>query len=178
MIYKLSEEYFVRPLVESDIEGAYPSWFNDQAVCEFNSHGKFFRNMAYFREFITGLNNEKQVVWAVCHVKDGHIGNVSLQALSFIDRTAEFAIIIGDKRHWGKGVGKLAGLQLLRHGFDKLNLHKVYCGTAAGNTGMQHLAATLGMKLEGTRREHLFLNGEWVDLLEFGVLADEFRALK
>ena len=174
MIQELSKDYFVRPLVEDDVNGPYPGWFEDQEVCRYNSHGKFFRTKAYFRDYIAGLAGEDRVVWAICHVQDGHVGNVSLQEISFIDRTAEFAIILGDRQHWGQGLGGLAGLALLAHGFSKLNLERIYCATAASNMGMQKLALGMGMVLEGRRRGQLFLEGARVDVLEYGILRDEW----
>ena len=174
MIYQLSKEYFVRPLVQDDVDGPYPGWFEDQEVCRYNSHGKFFKTKEYFQEYVAALDKEEQVVWAICHVKDGHIGNISLQQISSINRTAEFAVILGDKRHWGRGVGLLASHALVRHGFEKLNLERIYCGTAATNEGMKKLAVAIGMSHEGTRRRHLFLEGSWVDVLEYGILREEF----
>ncbi len=175
MIYQLNNLYFVRALTEADIEGNYPTWFEDQTVCQYNSHGKFFKTKRDFESYVAQLGQENQVVWAICHMEDGHVGNISLQEISFINRTAEFAILLGDSRHWRKGLGALAGKVLLAHGFNKLNLERIYCGTAATNEGMIQLAKTLGMTHEGTRRSHLFLEGERVDLLEYGVLRHEFE---
>ena len=172
MIHALNDHYYVRSLRESDLEGAYPSWFEDQKICRFNSHGKFFRNTDYFLQFIAALNQDDRIVWAICHQADGHIGNISLQSISIINRNAEFAIIIGDKRHIGKGVSKLAGRQLVQHGFYKLNLERIYCGTADTNNAMKALALSLGMVEEGRRRKHFFLDGEWVDLVEYGALRE------
>lgn len=174
MIYELPDGYYVRGLRESDLTGAYPYWFEDQDVCKYNSHGKFVKNADWFRSFYNQLNSEDQLIWAVCHKQDGHIGNISLQSISFINRNAEFAILIGDRNHWRKLVGLHAGLALLQHGFSKLNLERVYCGTAATNIGMQKLARRLGMVEEGRRRKHIFLDGEWIDMLEYGVLRNEF----
>ena len=173
MIYQLSDEYFVRPLQESDLEGAYMSWFEDQEVCSYNSHGKFFKTRAHFRAYLDGLNSEDQVVWAICHKTDGHIGNISLQGISFINRNADFAVLIGDKRHWGRGVAYEAGKKLIHHGFFKLNLERIYCATAATNTSMRNLAKKLGMIEEGCRRSHLYLDGKWVDMIEYGILRHE-----
>lgn len=175
MIYGLSKDYFVRPLSMEDLDGPYPGWFEDQEVCRYNSHGKLFRTKAYFQEYLGELNREDRIVWAICHVADGHIGNISLQEISLINRTAEFAVLIGDRRHWGKGAGLLAGKQLLEHGFKKLNLERIHCGTASTNEGMKRLAVAMGMVLEGTRRLHLFLDGARVDLLEYGILRGEFK---
>ncbi len=175
MIYELSKEYFVRPLVEDDLAGAYVKWFEDQDVCRYSSHGKLFKTKAYFKEYLHELNRQDRVVWAICHIEDGHIGNISLQEISLIDRTAEFAVILGDKRHWGRGVGLLAGRKLLEHGFEKLNLERIYCGLATTNERMKKLAVALGMALEGSRRAHFFLEGVRVNMLEYGILRDEFR---
>lgn len=175
MIYELSESYFVRPLEEADVLGAYPTWFQDQDVCRYNSHGKFFHPLEYYREYVAATAQERRIVWAVCHRQDGHVGNVSLQDIATINRTAEFAIILGDKRHWGKGLGCLAGRALLEHGFRIIDLHRVYCSTAATNIGMRKLALRLGMIEEGTRRQHLLLDGSRVDVVEYGILRDEYR---
>lgn len=175
MIYRLSDEYFVRALQESDLEGPYPSWFEDQEACAYNSHGKFFKTRAYFRTYLDGLDGEDQLVWAICHKEDGHIGNISLQLISFINRNADFGILLGDKRHWGRGVAFAAGVRLFHHAFYKLNLQRIYCATAASNTSMRKLARKLGMVEEGCRRSHLYLNGSWVDMIEYGLLRDEYE---
>ncbi len=176
MIYQLTPEYFVRVLSERDVDGPYPSWFSDQDVCRYNSHGKLFNTEEHFRHFVRGMDSGDRLVWAICHRDDGHIGNISLQQIALIDRSAELAILLGDRRHWGRKVGVLAGRQLLRHGFDKLNLERIYCGTTVTNLAMRHLAETLGMTLEGTRRQHVFLEGQRVDVVEYGILREEFRA--
>jgi RimJ/RimL family protein N-acetyltransferase len=41
---------------------------------------------------------------------------------------------------------------------------------------MQKLAGQLGMREEGRRRGAMWKRGRFVDVLEYGVLADEFRA--
>ncbi|WP_372763556.1 GNAT family N-acetyltransferase [Litorivivens sp.] len=177
MIYRLSAEYFVRVFDEADLDGPYPLWFQDQEVCSYNGHGKFFYSREALKSFALTANSERQIVWAICHGKDGHIGNISLQNISSINRVGELAILIGAKSHWGAGVGHLAGMVLLRHGFQKLGLEKIYCGTADCNTGMKKLALSLGMQHEGTRRSHVFLNGKREDVVEYGVLRTEFLKL-
>jgi len=176
MIYRIGESYFVRPLLEADLDGPYPSWFEDQEVCRYNSHGKYPRTQAYFRSFLDSLNGEDKLVWAICHDVDGHIGNISLQGISAINRHAEFAVLLGDRRHWRKGVSQIAGRRLIEHGFQKLNLVRIFCGTAATNLGMQKLALSLGFREEGRRKAHLYLEGEWVDVVEFGLLRPDLAA--
>ena len=38
---------------------------------------------------------------------------------------------------------------------------------------MRRLALGLGMREEGCRRAHLWLDGSWVDMIEYGILRKE-----
>jgi [ribosomal protein S5]-alanine N-acetyltransferase len=177
MIYRLSNKYFVRALTLDDLSGSYKSWFQDQEVCRFNSHGKFFKTDQWFLDYYNTLNGSDRLVWAICEIEEGHIGNISLSNISFINRNAELSIILGNKKHWGKSVGYDASKTIINHGFLKLNLKKIYLGAASRNQSMVALARKLGMTEEGTRRNHLYLNGAWEDQVEFGLLADEAKNL-
>lgn len=175
MMYKLNEEYYVRSLKEMDLEGPYIGWFDDQDVCLYNSHGKFSKSDAYYKNYILSIGNEKnELIWAICSVTDGHIGNVSLTDISFINRKAEFGIIMGSRKHWGKGVAKMASKMLLYHAFNKLNLNRVYCSVVELNIGMLKLAHSIGMKKEGILRENSWLDGAWVNDIQYGIIKEEF----
>ena len=173
MIYSLDEQYFVRTLHQSDVTGPYPGWFEDQSVTRYNSHGKFPKTADFFQNYFNQLNGENQLVWAICHKDDGHIGNISLQLINFINRNADLGILVGDKRHWGQGVGLKASKALLQHGFYKLNLERIYCSFADGNLAMQKLAMNMGMSQEGRCRSHIYLNGDFVDMIRYGILRAE-----
>jgi RimJ/RimL family protein N-acetyltransferase len=164
--------------VEADISpsGPYFQWFNDQDVCAQNSHGRFPNSEGKMRAFFQSLeHSDTQLVLAIVTKKENkHIGNISLQNINRIDQSAEFAIILGDKDFWGKGLAKEAGDLIVRHGFQELNLNRIYCGTTEENRAMQSLAKHLGMKEEGRRRKAVFRHGKYSDVLEYGVLREEF----
>lgn len=171
---------YLRGLEKSDISGNYFQWFNDQDVCRNNSHGYFPNSLKEMESYVerTGTSGS-DLVFAIVYKKNGrHIGNIALHGIDWIARSAEFAIIIGEKKYWGKGIGKEASDLLLRHAFLMLNLHRVYCGTNAHNTAMQGLAAYMGMKEEGRRRQAFFKDGAYQDALEYGVLRDEYMRRK
>lgn len=164
----------LRPLSLTDAEGEYVNWFNDAEVCQHNSHHVYPHNRALTEQYINDANRQKQtMVLAITDKEGAHIGNVSLQSINYVNRSAEFAILIGDKRYWGKGIAKEAGHLLLRHGFEALNLHRIYCGTAADNIAMQKVALALGMREEGLRKEAVYKNGGYVDIIEYGILKEE-----
>lgn len=171
------ERLYLRALSEDDAAGAYVEWFNDADVCLGNSHHVFPYTREAALEYIRRVRGTRdQLTLAmVLRADERHIGNLALQNIHPVYRTAEFSIVLGDKQLWGQGYGREAGRLLCAHGFNALNLHRIYCGTFEDNVAMQKLALALGMRLEGRRREAAFKRGRYVDVLEYGMLKKEYE---
>lgn len=167
---------YLRPIEISDADGAYPSWLNDSEVCRYNSHGDTLYTKEMAQSYIKSvIDNPNTAVFAICSSEnDRHVGNIALQQISTKNRNAELAILIGEPSVYGKGIGYEAGMLLVSYAFDTLKLHRLYCGTHSENLAMQHLACKLGMREEGRRREAIFKNGKFADVVEYGILADEY----
>ena len=170
------ERLLLRPLVEADADGPYVAWFNDAEVCRGNSHHVFpytrEQALGYIRQ--SAQSREMLVLAMVLKGDQRHIGNITLQGIHSLNRSAEFAIVIGDKTTWGKGYGYEAAALLFEHAFQTLNLRRIACGTFRDNEGMIKLAAALGMKQEGVRRQAVFKEGQYQDVIEYGLLREEF----
>jgi RimJ/RimL family protein N-acetyltransferase len=173
----VGKKLYLRNLIPEDAEGSYPHWFNDPEVCRYNSHYKFPYTREKALDFIQYANSSQNalVLAIIDKTNDRHIGNVSLQEIDFINRNAEFAIIIGDKDYWDKGFASEAATLLIAHGFRELNLYRIHCGTSIKNIGMQKLAEKIRMKQEGRRRQAILTDGFLVDVIEYGILRDEFK---
>jgi ribosomal-protein-alanine N-acetyltransferase len=173
-IFLCGETIVLRILNEKDIEGNYARWLNDPEITLYNSHGRFPMTLDKLRDFVkSAYASNNALVLAVCDKQNGtHIGNISLQAISWVDRSAEIAFLLGEKDYWGKGVMYEAGKLIIKHGFEALNLHRIHCGTSSDNGGMQKLAEKLGMQKEGVRKDALFKNGKYCDVLEYGIIAE------
>ncbi|MBI3524682.1 MAG: GNAT family N-acetyltransferase [Betaproteobacteria bacterium] len=171
------QRLYLRALADKDADGDYPAWLNDAEVCRGNSHHVFPYSREAALDYIrqTRQSTTSLVLAIVVREDHHHIGNIALQSIHPIHRSAEFAILIGDKTGWGKGYGLEAGRLLCRHGFAALNLHRIYCGTFADNAGMIGLAHALGMKEEGRRRQAAFKDGKYIDIVEFGLLETDFQ---
>lgn len=176
-IFLEGDNVHLRSPVPADADGPYPTWFNDAEVCQANGHHYYPYTRQDALEYIEhARTTEDALILAIVRDDDRrHIGNISLQDIDRIARIAEFAIVIGDKDSWGEGFSKEAGRLIMDHGFTELNLHRVHCGTFATNTAMQHLAEYLGMTEEGRRRDHAYKSGDYVDLVEYGVLRSEYE---
>jgi len=75
-----------------------------------------------------------------------------------------------------KGYGSEAIKWALNWGFQTAGLHRVCVSCFGWNTGAARLYAHLGFVLEGEKREELWFDGKWWNLLIFGLLEDEWRA--
>lgn len=166
------ERIYCRPIETNDAKGNYPNWLNDAEVCRYNSHGDTLYTREMAKAYIASVtDNPSYAVLAIClRENDRHIGNISLQQISAKNRNAEFAILIGDPSVYGKGIGYEAGKLLVDYAFQTLKLHRLYCGTHSENIGMQTLALKLGMREEGRRRDAIFKNGKFADVVEYGLL--------
>lgn len=174
--FLVGERIYLRALVPSDADGRYPSWLNDEEVSRGNSHHvvPYTKEAAsvYIRQ---SLDPGDALILAIVLLPDHrHIGNIALENIDHLARSAEFAILVGEKDAWGKGYALEAGRLLVRHGFDALGLHRISCGTFEHNEAMRRLALALGMREEGRRREAAFKAGSFVDVIEYGLLKDEF----
>ncbi len=166
----------LRALAESDCRGAYVRWFNDAEVCRFNGHHRFPYGREEALRYVQRVRGSAAdlVLAVILKRSRRHIGNVSLQKINLIDRSAEFAIVIGEKDCWGKGYSKEVARLMLDHGFCSLNLHRIYCGTSSENLPMRRLALYLGMKKEGVHRQAIFKGNRYLDVWEYGILRSEY----
>ncbi|HVW20873.1 MAG TPA: GNAT family protein [Opitutaceae bacterium] len=175
-IFLASQRLTLRPLAARDAAGPYPCWLNDGEVCRGNSHHTRPYSRDQARAYIEQANrSENPSVILAIMLRRGrrHIGNLALTQVHPIHRTAEFTILLGDASQWGRGYGREAAQLLIAHGFTALNLRRIHCGTLASNQAFIRLAAALGMRREGIRRQAVFKNGAYVDVVEFGLLREE-----
>lgn len=172
-----SERLYLRPLLVADSQGPYPRWFNDEQVCAGNSHHVFPYTPDSADGYIRGLGASTDTIALaiVLAQSDEHIGNISLQRIDWVSRSAELAIVIGEKTAWHQGYAMESSRLLCSHGFRTMNMHRISCATFHNNEPMKRLAIALGMREEGRRREAAFKNGRYLDVVEYGVLRAEYE---
>jgi len=171
-----SKNIYLRALVPEDANGNYPAWLNDEKISAYNSHHTFGYTKEQALEYInSSIGSRANLILAITDIESNrHIGNVALQNINWINRSAEFAILIGESDFHKKGVGKEAMSLILDHGFSALNLHRIYCGTPVENSSMRSLAQFFNMREEGLRKEAFYKNSSYHDIVEYGLLRGEY----
>ncbi len=163
-------------LTSQELKGSYPSWFCHDVVNQHNSHWQRPDSLDQVSQFIDTLKDDKsKLVFAVYAMKECvHIGNVSLQAIDHFNQCAELAFLFGDTQYWGKGYATKSANLAMNHAFKNMNIKRLYLGCLKKNSAMNKLAIKLGFAQEGLRRKAIFNDGTFQDVVEYGILKDEF----
>ncbi|KAG5659783.1 hypothetical protein KAF25_002342 [Fusarium avenaceum] len=102
-------------------------------------------------------------------------GGISLSTAHH--RNAEIGISLA-KPYQGKGYGKEAINWMLDWGFRHGGLHSIGISTASYNSRAEYLYQSIGFKLEGKRRDTIWQNRGWHDLVMFGMTEYEWESLR
>lgn len=103
------------------------------------------------------------------------VGNCGLFNIDWENRSAEIGIHIGEKGYWDQGFGTKAMRLLLKHGFDNMNLHRIYLRVYESNHRAIRSYEKAGFILEGKLREAQYIDGSYVDVLLMSVLRPEMQ---
>lgn len=106
---------------------------------------------------------------------------VGLANLVDIDRghgRCAWAFYLADARTRGRGVGGAVEYAVLTFVFETLGLRKLCCEVLSANEAVLGLHKSFGFVEEGRRRRHVVIGGEIMDVVEFGILAEEWAAIR
>ena len=172
-------EVNLKMMIDNKLSNYY-KWFGDQEVTKYTSHGIFPKTDNEMKEYFNKYENDKnQLIFMIIDKSNKqHIGIISLQNINLINRNAELAVMIGEKDYWNSGYCTEACEVVLKHAFMRLNLHKVYLGTAESNIGMQKVAEKIRMKIKTYKTNHLFIDGKYEACYEYCILQNDYLILR
>lgn len=130
------------------------------------------RTAADLERFYEEVADDEDVTLLVCDDAEV-LGQVSL--FGFEDDHASVAYWTLPE-HQGEGYATEAMTLLLEYAFDTLGLHHVCAQVIDYNEASRSFLEELGFEREGRLREHRFRRGRYCDVLQYGLLADEWRA--
>jgi RimJ/RimL family protein N-acetyltransferase len=126
------------------------------------------------RAFLT-LAQEPDKIWLAITLRaDGRqIGGVGLR-VDEPHQHAELGYWLG-VLYWGQGYATEAGREMLRYGFERLGLHRIFASHFGHNPASGVVLRKLGMRHEGCQREHLRKWDRFVDSELYGILRQEWK---
>ncbi|CAN0617503.1 GCN5-related N-acetyltransferase [Burkholderia multivorans] len=171
----MKDEIFLRELERADL-AALNAWRADRELV--GMLGGSFRYVnaevdnKWFDAYLAGRS--RTVRLAICTRSTGAmVGVVYLLDIDWVNRSAEFAIQLGDAAVRGRGIGTEATRLALRHAFDDLNLHRIFLTVLATNTHAIALYEKAGFRAEGLLRQAAFKEGRYVDVIPMALLATD-----
>ena len=177
LAYLSGEHVVLRGAGPEDAETCAP-WFNDPEVIRYLNTGSRPNLVEHSREFLAqAVRSPADVVFAIIERETKrHIGNTALHKIDPLRRSAVFGIVIGVQSCWGKGYGTEATRLVVDYAFRRLNLHRIELEVAASHPIARRAYERAGFLVEGTRRDAMFVDGQYADALVMGILRPEWEA--
>jgi len=161
--------------INTDDADYYIKWLNDEVVAknyaQYSSAVSSKSDLDWLFEPSRGVQRYAIVLLD----GDALIGSVSLHDINSINRTAFIGIFIGEEENRGKGYGAEAIRLLLAYGFKTMNLNNIMLSVHADNFAGISCYKKVGFREAGRRREWVFKDGEYVDVIYMDMLAREFE---
>ena len=155
-------------------------WRNDPEVWAKTGGNAFFVSSEQEKNWVENaiFDHKNDIRLAICMIKDScYIGNVYLNSIHWINRSAEFSIFLGDKTHWGEGFGTEATLLMLKYGFDQLGLERIFLLVLEENASAIKVYQKCGFHTEGTLRRSIYKDGEFKSQILMSILKTEFKKI-
>jgi RimJ/RimL family protein N-acetyltransferase len=165
---------YLAPLLDSDAPLLF-SWINDRELVLSSARYRPIHHTNH-REWFHWIRNQSAVeIFGIRRVSDDVlVGYCQLHSISEVHRSAELQIKIGRKVAQGTGIGTEACALLLRHAFQDLNLNRVFLHVFQTNEHAIRVYTRSGLKVEGTLRKSVFIDGRWVNVVIMSILQEEY----
>jgi RimJ/RimL family protein N-acetyltransferase len=171
------DEVVLRALEPKDVNSLY-SFRNDCEVIRTLGGFSAGYSRSNLEDWIKRHSNRAdEVLWTIAdRLTDKCVGHSGLYQIDTRVRKAEFAILIGERKRWGQGLGKKVTNAVIRWGFSQLNLHKITLSVLTNNSRAIHLYEALGFRCEGVLHDEQFRDGRYLDLMLMAIFETEWRA--
>lgn len=103
-----------------------------------------------------------------------YVGEVVLNDLVAENESCSFRIVLLGAENRGRGLGTEATRLILAHAFETVGLHRVELEVYAFNPRARRVYDKVGFVYEGTKRDALCWDGQWVDADTMSILASEW----
>ncbi len=127
-----------------------------------------------WQRYMTRLERDNEAGYLVKRIQDNVIcGVVNLNIITYEALCGAYVSYFGVAAQAEKGYMKEGLLQVIRHAFEELGLHRLEANIQPENLASIALARSVGFQYEGFSPRFLKIRGEWCDHERWAVLADD-----
>lgn len=138
------------------------------------------KNDSDFRKFIelaVELNHKGQDYYCVILEHGKIIGRIGLYKIDRENQSASIVYWVAESSQ-GRGITTRACQAMMDYAFDELALNRVEIRCAAENARSSAIPKRLGFQREGIVRQGELLNGVYIDLYQYSMLASDWKKLR
>ncbi len=170
------------PSMRAIVHDGWHRWFNDPDVTCYSDYGLFPNTreaqVAFLSDLRGDVGRKRLGLLILPKGEDKAVGIASLSNIHPIHRSAETAVVIGD-RPTSRGAlfwGMEAKARLVEHGFETLGLHRIGGAQAMPLSDWQNYQVLFGFRPEGIKRSaHRRGYHVWDSVLSSCTLEDYLR---
>jgi RimJ/RimL family protein N-acetyltransferase len=182
MPHLLGERIRLRAAEREDIP-IFLRWVNDSEVTENLLLVEPMSRLEEEQWYEAMMKNHSSEHVLVIEIRDQNtaekyrpIGTCQFHNIDWRNRFAEVGIMIGEKAFWDQGFGSETMRLLLKHGFQTLNLHRIWLQVYAKNKRGIRAYEKAGFKYEGKYRQAHYQHGQYYDVHLMSVLKQEWQS--
>ena len=127
--------------------------------------------------YIKNYSDQKNFRFVIETAEDGAVGIATLTDIDWKNRNATHGIKLKTGKCRSKGIGTDAVMAIMRYAFDELGLHRLNGSWFEDNVASINMYTKLGWKAEGVRRDYVYKQGAYRNLVIVGVLAEDYYKL-
>jgi len=166
-------ELIFRKIEENDLE-LILKWRTMPEVSQY-MYSDFKPDMQKQKEWYRKISNDLTTKYWIITVDGEDVGVVNLVDIDLHNSRCNWGFYLGSLNVRGKGVGKSVELNILDYVFTTLKLNKLCGEVFVSNTNVIRMHEKNGSIVEGTRRQHIFKNGEFLDIVEMGITREDWE---
>ena len=170
------KEILLRPLSLSDTDNIV-KWRNDPAVKKNLYSQAELRPEQHISYFENNVKTGKCAQFIIVVDEDGEkkdIGTIFIKNIDTANHNGEYGVFIGEETGRGKGYAKSATVEILKHGFEVLKLHRIYLTVMADNIPAIKVYEESGFIREGIMRDEYYRYDGYVDIVMMSILEEDW----
>ncbi|MET3207309.1 UNVERIFIED_CONTAM: RimJ/RimL family protein N-acetyltransferase [Paenibacillus sp. PvR008] len=167
---------YLRPIHVEDTELYYNTLFGQDMRRLTGTQRSFTKDQIGRYIESKGQDTSSLLLLIALQEDDCIIGDIALQDMDSLNRSANIRIAINEQGNMGKGYGTEALVLMLDYGFGICNLHRIELNVYDFNERAIRCYEKIGFQREGVQRDALFYNHQYHDSILMSMLSSEYRA--
>lgn len=172
-----TERLILRKISSDDFYFAYKNWVTDKEVTKFvgwSKHENIEETKRIFTNWINEYEYKKTYRWIIVlkEIREP-IGTIDVVDMDEELNTVTIGYVIG-RKWWNRGIVTEAFSRVIKFLFEDIKVNRIEATHMPLNFASGKVMKKCGLKYEGTLRQRFKNKGEFIDILIYGILAEDY----